>query len=777
MRRVLKANEQIVDGTCERCGTEVEEKHLTQWFLKITNYAERLLYGLDKLPWREEIKEAQRAWIGKSEGAYLDFQITGREEKIKIFTTRPDTLFGATYVVLAPEHALVQALLAAVSNKKEVEGYVSATAKKTERERSESREKTGVKLEGVMAINPATNEEVPVYVADYVLGSYGTGAVMAVPAHDERDFEFAQKYNLSVRYVIDPVTGDLQENPKEKNKIVAVVEDGDKVLTILWRPDQGGRLLIGGTAEEGEDLVTTATREIAEETGYNNLELVERAEETVHHSYFAHNKNVATLAHSTLLYFRLKNNERSEPKLADNEVGWFTVEWISKGQAMQEIKDPLHQRALERFLGKGWYVGNGTLARSGDFNGKDNEEAKWDIVAFAGGEKATQYRLRDWSVSRQRYWGCPIPIVYDPEGKPHTVPAEHLPWLLPTDVDFKPTGKASPLASSKELQERVTRLFGEGWTPEYDTLDTFVDSSWYFARYLDPKDEQQFSDPAMMQKWLPVHRYSGGSEHTTMHLLYARFFTMALFDLALVPIGEPFSERFNRGIILGPDGAKMSKSKGNVINPDDFVQKFGADAVRIYLAFIGPYNEPGSYPWNLDGVASMRKFLDRVDRVAERTKDDAKTSPALEKALAVASIKVSGDGDRFKFNTGVAGLMTALNEFEAAEVIPKNIFKTYLILLAPFAPHLAEHLWERLGGEGSVHEQPWPELVVEAAVEAEVVVQVNGKRRGTVTLAVDAGEVEALAAAREVPTVAAAIGDKEAKRVIYVPGRILNVVV
>ena len=425
--QTVLANEQVVDGACERCGSPVEEKRLTQWFLKITDYAERLLTGLDTLPWREEIKETQRAWIGKSEGAYLPFQVRTSDVQIasgtsdvqpaiKVFTTRPDTVFGATYVVLAPEHSLVALLLNSVSNKKEVEKYVNATASKTERERSENKEKTGVKLEGVMAVNPATKEEIPIFVADYVIASYGTGSVMAVPAHDERDREFAKKFNLPIR---------------------------------------------------------------------------------------------------------------------------------------------------------------------------ETELAQWDVIAKMGGEKTTQYSIRDWLVSRQRYWGCPIPIVYDPKGKPHAVPAEHLPWLLPTDVDFKPTSKA-PLASSHELQERVTRIFGEGWTPEYDTLDTFVDSSWYFLRYLDPKDAHNFSSVALMKKWLPIHRYSGGSEHNTMHLLYARFFMKALYDLALVPVDEPFTERYNRGLIMGPDGQKMSKSKGNVINPDDFVKS----TARMPCACILPSSVP-----------------------------------------------------------------------------------------------------------------------------------------------------------------------------------------
>ena len=626
--QTVLANEQVQDGCCERCGTPVEEKRLTQWFLKITDYADRLLAGLDTLSWREEIKEAQRAWIGKSEGAHLDFALSTHEEKIRVFTTRPDTIFGVTYVVLAPEHPTIASLLESVSNRKEVEKYIATTATKTERERSENREKTGVILEGITAINPATKEEVPVYIADYVLASYGTGAVMAVPAHDERDFDFSQKCNLPIR------------------------------------------------------------------------------------------------------------------KILENESIPYTLD--------------------------------GILIDSGKFTGRNSNEAMWDIVTYAGGERTTNYRLRDWLVSRQRYWGCPIPIVYDPEGKPHSVPAEHLPWLLPTDVDFTPTGKA-PLASSKELKERVVKIFGEGWTPEYDTLDTFVDSSWYFLRYLNPKDPHTFSDTNMMKKWLPINRYSGGSEHTTMHLLYARFFIKALHDLALVSIEEPFIERFNRGLIMGPDGQKMSKSKGNVINPDDFVKGYGADAVRVYLAFIGPYNEPGSYPWNLDGVASMRKFLDRIVRLFERVTDDA--SESLHNALARASKKISEDGDRFKFNTSISALMILVNECEASATIPKEAFSTLVIMLAPFAPHLAEHLWEKLDREGSVHQQVWPATDVAEETEQEIVVQVNGKRRGSVTLPLGVSEEEVFEKAREIQAVQKACAGKEIKRSIYVAGKIINLVV
>lgn len=790
--QTVLANEQVIDGRCERCDSEVEEKLLTQWFMGITNYAERLITDLESLPWREDIKDAQRAWIGKSEGARLTFRIMFADEEkndwrdedenpahISVFTTRPDTVFGATYVVLAPEHPWITGAIEhgtdVFSNEKEVRAYIENTAKKTERERLENKEKTGVRLEGIMAVNPATQKEVPVFIADYVLASYGTGAVMAVPAHDERDYLFAKAFSLPLLRVIDPVTGDEQEDPMHKGKIVAVVEHEGKILSINWKPELGGRLLVGGTVEEDEDPSITAAREITEETGYTDFELVERADEMVHHGYFAFSKNQATLAHTTLLHFRLKSDACDPQKLEDNEKGKFEVEWVSVDQAEREIHDDQHLYALARFMRPGPYTGDGLLRNSGAFDGCDNREAMNDIIDAVGGERVTNYRLRDWLVSRQRYWGCPIPVVYDPEGQPHLVPAEHLPWLLPTDVDFSPSA-VSPLATSRELKERVTTIFGEGWTPEYDTLDTFVDSSWYFLRYLDAKDEHDFSDQSLMKKWLPVNRYSGGSEHTTMHLLYARFFHKALYDLALVPTPEPFEERFNRGLILGPDGAKMSKSKGNVINPDAVVGQHGADAVRMYLAFIGPYNEPGNYPWNLDGAVSMRKFLDRIYLLREKVTDGEITN--TERTLRAKAVqKTTIDTERFKFNTAISALMVLVRALEGQDEVSKEAYQSLLVLLAPFAPHLAEHLWEDLGGAGSIHQALWPEETPLEEEEVVIGVQVNGKRRGEIRIAPDASEEEALKAAREDASIGKALHEGDLKKIVYVPGRILNLVI
>ncbi len=658
------ANEQVENGKCERCKTEIEQKEVPGWFFKITDFAEDLINDLDKVDWPEATKKNQINWIGRSEGALLSFEVRISNfdsnsndeilnEKISVFTTRPDTLFGATYLVVAPEHPLITNYELRIMNYSEVKKYVERAKNKTEMERLESKEKTGVKLEGLVAVNPANNEEIPIFVADYVLGGYGTGAIMAVPAHDERDYEFATKYNLPIKEVI-------------KNKQSKIKD----------------------------------------------------------------------------------SNIQSEFKIQNSKL----------------------------------FIGQGEMINSGKFDGMDSEEAKKAITEFVGGEMTTNYRLRDWSISRQRYWGCPIPIVYSPEGEVKFVGEENLPWLLPEDVDFKPTGTA-PLAKSKELRKRTEKLFGKGWTPEVDTMDTFVDSSWYFLRYPDPENEKEFCSREKLKRWLPVDLYIGGAEHTYMHLLYARFFVKAMYKMGLVNFDEPFLKLRHQGMVLDENGVKMSKSKGNVVNPNDMVEKFGADATRMYMMFAAPLDEEIAF--KEEGVKGVYRFLEKVWKLFQNKKfiDCGGGCEEVPKELPVLLHKtikgVTEDIEEMKFNTAISKLMIFVNEFSKHKNIPRGAMEKFLILLSPFAPFITEELWSELGHKDSIFDQEWPKYNPEMIKEEEIelVVQVNGKLRDKIKVPADISEDEAKEKALASEKIKKYTDGKEVRKVVFVKGRLINIVV
>lgn len=601
--KTVLANEQVVAGECERCGSTVEKRNMLQWNLKITDYASRLVDDIETLDWPKPIKEAQKNWIGRSEGAEIDFDAGQTSVKIKVFTTRPDTIFGATYLVLAPEHPLITNDELGITNKEEVEKYARQTKNKKDIDRSaEGKEKTGVELKGLKAINPATKEEIPIWIADYVLPHYGTGAIMAVPADDKRDEEFAQKFNL--------------------------------------------------------------------------------------------------------------------PIVRDYKAAGFE-----------------------------------------DF-----------------GTKKTTFKLRDWIISRQRYWGCPIPVIHCEKCGVVAVPDKDLPVVLPEVEDYLPSddGK-SPLSKVSAWVNVKCPKCGREAKRETDTLDTFIDSSWYFMRYADPKNEKEFASKEKLEQWMPVNFYSGGAEHTNMHLLYSRFFHKVLFDLNLVRENEPYLRRMNRGLILGPDGQKMSKSKGNVVDPDDYVERLGADTVRTYLAFIGPYNEVGSYPWNPDSIVGIRRFLERVWNVSQ-TKID---TGSLDEKLVHQSIKnVTESIERLKMNTAVPTLMTFINVAEKSG-LTKEQFEIYLKLLAPLAPHITEELWQTLGHTESIHRELWPKFDPDKLTSGEITmgVQVNGRHRANVTVSTEASEEEVREKVLELPEVKKWLGDAIPKRIIVVLAKIVNIVV
>ncbi len=631
--KTILANEQVVHGNCERCGSVVVQKDMPQWMIRISNFADSLVSDLDNLDWNEAIKQSQREWIGKKEGYTVSFDINHGNEMVgnaPAFTTRIDTIYGVSYLVCAPEHNLVQTLLPYLENGSEVLSYIQEVQKKSDLDRQQTKEKTGVVLQGVHAVHPLTKESIQLWIADYVLAHFGTGIVMAVPAHDERDYEFAQKYSLEIIPVID-----------------------------------------------------------------------------------------------------------SSQNLPYTEMG--------------------------------------NLINSGEYTGSSSSEAMLRIAQKLQLAKTTTYRLKDWGISRQRYWGCPIPIVYDPEGKAHAIPDEYLPWELPTDVDHTPDGTA-PLSRSLELKERTERIFGKGWVPEVDTMDAFVDSSWYFYRYLDPQNDIQFASKEAMKAWTPVDTYFGGAEHTTMHLLYSRFWTKALHFLGLVHESEPYVNRYNRGLILGPDGSKMSKSKGNVVDPDEIVSYVGADTVRCYLAFIGPFNEPGNYPWDPNGVVGIKRFLERSYRLKDKITTES--SSTLNSELHKLIYKVGTDIPRLKYNTAISALMVFVNLAEKEDISQQD-YLIFVQLLAPFAPHLAEELWFSLGKVDSVHLSLWPSYD-EAMLTDDVVnmaIQVNGKVRTILSVPSDISEETLREMVMSNPDIQKWISGKVIQKFIYIPGRITNIVV
>jgi leucyl-tRNA synthetase len=640
--QTVLANEQVKEDKCWRCSTPVEEKALEQWFLKITDYSDRLLDDIEKLKgWPEPVKIMQRNWIGKSRGVEIDFMLKGKKKNLKVYTTRPDTLFGATYMVLAPEHPLVDDFAKGTKYEKEVKAFKEKVKHETIHEREESSGKKGV-FTGAYAINPANNEEIPIWVSDYVLMQYGTGAVMAVPTHDQRDFEFAKTNNLLLRVVIKPQDKDLQPESMEK----AYVNEGIMVNSAQFD---------GQPSTEG-----------------------------------------------------LKN------------IG----DWLE-----------------ERNVGK------------------------WK----------TNYKLRDWLISRQRYWGAPIPVIYCKKCGAIPVPEKDLPVKLPKNVKF--TGKgASPLAQIKEFVEVKCPKCKASAKRETDTMDTFICSSWYYLRYCDAKNDKQAFAKEKVDRWMPVDQYIGGIEHAILHLLYSRFFTKFLYDIKLIPSDEPFTNLLTQGMVI-KDGAKMSKSKGNVVDPDHIIEKYGADTARLFILFASPPER--ELEWSDKGVEGSYRFLNRVWRLVTEKSKSQNPKSQLSKKMHQTIKAVTEDLERFSFNTAIARLMEYLNELSKAESVDKGSIKSLLIMLAPFAPHITEELWSALDNKDSIHKEPWPSYDPKLIVENEITIpiQVNGKLRDTIKVPAGSEKDVILSAAKDSEKVKNFTAGKQLLKEIYVPKKLVNFVV
>jgi leucyl-tRNA synthetase len=778
--KVVLANEEVIGGDCERCGTQTQKRKQKQWMLRITAYADRLIKDLDTVDYLEKIKTQQINWIGKSVGAEVDFPVKDTKEIIKVFTTRPDTLFGVTYMAVAPEHDLIKKLGSKISNLKDVNAYIEQAKSKSDLERTElQKEKTGVELKGVKAINPINNEEIPIFVADYVLSTYGTGAVMAVPAHDERDWEFAKKYNLPIKQVITPVFGDRHGNEEPRRTISAVIRrkrDG-KFLMLYW-PKQKYFVPVIGGIEGDESFEETVLREVMEETGYN-VNIIEPIGGIVESHFFAEHKNVWRQRFNQCFLCELE--DETQAAIPEDEPE-HDILWLTEKEVLEKITFPDSKLCFEMAFRKNHaYVDGGILVNSNQFTSLPNKDAKEKITKWLEehklGKKAVNFKLRDWIFSRQHYWGEPIPIVHCEKCGAVPIPEDKLPVTLPDVENYQPTDTGeSPLAKITDWVNTKCPNCGGSAKRETDTMPNWAGSSWYFLRYCDPRNDKNLAAEDKLKYWTPVDLYNGGMEHTTLHLLYSRFWHKFLYDLGVVPTSEPYAKRIAHGIILGPDGRKMSKSFGNVINPDDIAKEYGADTLRAYIMFIGPYDQESA--WSRAGVAGVFRFLKRVWSNNDKVKGDSVDKRELLVKLNQTIAGITDDLESFHLNTYIAKLMEFNNLIERVGEISVESYKKFLVLLFPAAPHITSEVWGQLGYEGTIEQQDWPKaderyLVAE---KTEIVVQINGKVRDKILVDSDISDKQMEEVAMASEKITSMIQGKKVTKVIVIPKKLVSVV-
>lgn len=803
--QTVLADEQVIDDKCWRHdGPEdpvVKKREVKQWFLKITQYADELLEAIDGLDWSASVKLAQKNWIGRSVGAEVTFKVKGLDEAIKVFTTRPDTLFGATFLVLAPEHDLLPKIVSK-AQASQVDKYIKESTKKSEVERQASQDKNGV-FSGAYATNPVNGEEVPIWVADYVLGGYGTGAIMAVPAHDLRDFEFAQKFKLPIRPVVEPLFTQAKGNdafrPKEavveRSPAVCIVKhwQADKYLCLSWKqlPWQG--FVVGGP-EGKETLRQAGEREIREETGYKNLRFIKELDGTVHSRFYQALKEQNRLAHFKALYFELKDDRQETVAPAEQEI--HDVHWVKA----DEVADFLSVDDMRLF----WqrlreeeepWVGEGIYVNSGLLDGKTTAAGMDLIIDWlekkGSGQRTTQYRLRDWSVSRQRYWGAPVPIINCPKCGPVLVPDKDLPVVLPELKDFEPSGDGqSALARAKGWVKVDCPKCDGPAERETDTLDTYLDSAWYMFRYFDPHNQNKIFDSAIVNKWLPIDFYNG-ADHATAHLLYARFISRFFTKIGLIKHPEPFKQMFYNGKVTAADGSAFSKSKETGIDPLEIINSgYGADALRLYLMFAAPLDM--SVRWDPRGVPGTYRFLNRLWNLVREYLDspEVKLAPGVELKMGQVTNrmikKMTEDIEANRYNTAIAAAMGALNDLYKLKLESfgkaaswRQALEAMICTVAPFAPHIAEELWAQLGNKASVHKETWPtwdrRLVADKL--ATIVVQINGKLRANLSVAAGSAQKEVETQAKADPKVKDWLKGKKIIKTVFVANRLLNFVV